>query len=159
MEDEHGRMQPNREHAYLETVDGDEGGVGDLVVTTLTNDYMPLLRYRIGDLAERVENGYVVHGRHRDALRSADGHLVTTWAVDQCFATLDGVMHYELRQDEEGNARLRFIPDGNGPDGSQLREAASRVEALLRSSRPITVEQVAMLPPAPSGKFRLTSRR
>ena len=32
-------------------MDADPDGVGDLVVTTLTNDYMPLLRYRIGDLA------------------------------------------------------------------------------------------------------------
>lgn len=159
MEDQHGRMQSNLEHAYLETVEGDERGVGDLVVTTLTNEYMPLLRYRIGDLVERTEKGYIVHGRRRDALRSAHGNLITTWDVDQCFATLEGLLHYELRQDEEGNARLRFIPDGNGPGASQLRAVTSQLQTLLRSSHPIAIEQAAMLPPAPSGKFRLTSRR
>lgn len=32
----------------------DEQGIGDLVVTTLTNDFMPLIRYRIGDLVEQL---------------------------------------------------------------------------------------------------------
>lgn len=157
MENEHRRMQPNLTHAYLESVDDDEHGVGDLVVTTLTHEYMPLLRYRIGDLVECSDSGYVVHGRHRDALRSADGPRVTTWDADQCFAGLDGVMHYELRQDERHNTRLRFIPDGDGPDAGQLRTVVSQLQALLRSSFPIEVDQVPMLPPTPSGKFRLTS--
>ena len=53
MENERGEMKPSYDTAFLEIVDADARGIGDLVVTTLTNDYMPLLRYRIGDLAER----------------------------------------------------------------------------------------------------------
>ena len=53
MENEHGEMKPSLDTALLELVDADSRGVGDLIVTTLSNDYMPLLRYRIGDLAER----------------------------------------------------------------------------------------------------------
>ena len=72
METERGEMKPSYDTAFLEIVNADEHGIGELVVTTLTNDYMPLLRYRIGDLAERIERPYasdfVVHGRSRDAL-------------------------------------------------------------------------------------------
>ena len=90
MENERGEMKPGYDTAFLEIVDAGADGVGDLVVTTLTNDYMPLLRYRIGDLAERRAQPYgtdfVIHGRIRDALRAGNGRRVTTWQVDQCFS-------------------------------------------------------------------------
>ena len=78
MENERGEMKPSCDTAFLEIVNADARGVGELVVTTLTNDYMPLLRYRIGDLVEQhVEpygNHFTVHGRARDALvASCDG--------------------------------------------------------------------------------------
>src|SRR5208283_1850247 len=72
MENERGEMKPGYDTTFLEIVDPDESGTGDLVVTTLTNDYMPLLRYRIGDLAQRrtqpYGNHFVIHGRARDVL-------------------------------------------------------------------------------------------
>lgn len=52
MEDEAGRQVPSCQTAALELVERDPAGVGELVVTTLTNAYMPLIRYRIGDLIE-----------------------------------------------------------------------------------------------------------
>ncbi len=47
-----GKMHPSHETALLEVLNTDGQGVSELVVTTLTNDYMPLIRYRIGDLVE-----------------------------------------------------------------------------------------------------------
>ena len=53
MEVENGEMRLSTETGFLELSDPDARGVGDLVVTTLSNNYMPLIRYRIGDLAKR----------------------------------------------------------------------------------------------------------
>ncbi len=156
MEDERGRMQPSREHAYLEVVDVDARGVGDLVVTTLTSEYMPLLRYRIGDLVGRNRDGYVVHGRRRDALQHADGHRVTTRDVDECFAGLEGFVHYQVRQNAQGGCSLRFVPDGSGPGRSALESLSARLQALLGGAVPPDVAAADMLLPTPSGKFRLT---
>ncbi|HYG35549.1 MAG TPA: hypothetical protein VEC99_12230, partial [Clostridia bacterium] len=50
MEDLQGQLRPSLETALLEVIHPDPFGIGELVVTTLTNDFMPLLRYRIGDL-------------------------------------------------------------------------------------------------------------
>ena len=90
MENERGEMKASLENVFYEIVEPDARGVGDLVVTTLTNDVMPLVRYRIGDLVERRERpystDYFVHGRARDALRRRDGRRVTTLEVDRCFA-------------------------------------------------------------------------
>jgi phenylacetate-coenzyme A ligase PaaK-like adenylate-forming protein len=160
MENERGEMKPSYDTAFLEIVDADERGIGELVVTTLTNDYMPLLRYRIGDLAERIErpygNNFVVHGRSRDALTAGDGRRVTTWQVDQCFAGADGIAHYELRQEKNGDHVLRFVPDGTGPGEKQLDLVSSRLHTLLGLHNTIKTEAMPVLVPAASGKFRLT---
>ncbi len=159
MEDGQGRMKPCYENAFLEVVDPEARGVGDLVVTTLTNDYMPLLRYRIGDLVKRhelpYETAYVVHGRARDAIRSQDGRRVTTWDVDQCFAGVAGIVHYQLHQDKD-QYRLRYIPEEDGPQANDIKAVAEKLDHLLCPSKPVEIESAAMLPPAPSGKFRLT---
>jgi len=74
-------MRPSLDTAMLDVVDADARGIGDLVVTTLSNEYMPLLRYRIGDLCSRTvqsyRTAYVIHGRAADAFHIAAGRRVT----------------------------------------------------------------------------------
>ena len=160
MENERGEMKPSYDTAYLEVVDADANGIGNLIVTTLSNDYMPLLRYGIGDLVERNERSYgtdyVVHGRARDALLAGNGRRVMTWQVDQCFAGVDGIAHYQLRQSPGGECRLRYVPESGGLDADSLQTVTARLESLLVSS--VTTEPVSTLLPEASGKFRLTSR-
>jgi phenylacetate-CoA ligase len=162
MENEAGEMKPSYDTAFLELVAADVRGIGDLVVTTLTNDYMPLLRYRIGDLAEKhvrpYENHFTVHGRARDVLAAGDGSRVTTWQVDRCFAGVSGIAHYELRQNENGDCVLRFVPDGNQPALNELRRVTSQLESLLQLSGELKTEAMPVLLPSASGKFRLTCR-
>jgi len=162
MENERGEMKPSLATAFFEVAEPDERGIGSLVVTTLTNDYMPLLRYRIGDLVQRLEQPYatsfLVHGRSRDILNSRDGRRVTTLELDQCFTGVGGIAHYSLRQTIDGGCRLQFVPDGGGPGGAELDNIIARLENLLQPPNRIGVEAVNLLPPTPSGKFRLTVR-
>src|SRR6185503_13579684 len=120
---------------FLEVVDADATGLGELVVTTLSNDFMPLLRYRIGDLVTHqlkpYEDVYVVHGRVRDALTAGDGQRVTTWEVDQCFVNVEGIAHYELRETERGSWILRYVPVNGGPGDATRKELTVRLQALL----------------------------
>ena len=162
MENERGEMKAVYENVFYEITEPDERGIGDLVVTTLTNDIMPLVRYRIGDLAQRCEQPYTtnypVHGRSCDTLLRRDGRRVTTLDVDQCFQGVDGIAHYQLRQPESGECRLQFVPDRIAPDAEALRVLTAKLESLLQLPTPIATEAVTMLPPTPSGKFRLTLR-
>ena len=162
MENTRGEMKACPEAVFYEVLAPDAQGVGDLVVSTLTNDIMPLLRYRVGDLVERRGRSpganWRVHGRARDALSRPDGRRVTTWEADQCFAGVNGITHYQLRQTADGSLGLQWIPDGAGPAPVDLIGVRSRLEALLESTSPISVAQVTLLPPTPSGKFRLTCR-
>jgi phenylacetate-CoA ligase len=162
MENERGEMKASLENVFYEIVEPDERGVGNLVVTTLTNEIMPLVRYRIGDLAERREEpyatNYLVHGRARDALFRRDGHRVTTLEVDQCFSDVNGIAHYQLRQAANGDCDLQFIADREVPGAEELNRVTARLENLLQLENKITVAAVEKLPPLTSGKFRLTCR-
>jgi phenylacetate-CoA ligase len=162
MEDGMGQMKPCYENAFLEVVQSDDRGVGDLIVTTLTNNYMPLLRYRIGDLVERRSlpygTNYIVHGRARDAIRDGSRNRITTWDVDQCFEDVAGIVHYQVNQDKDGNFQFRYIRDADGPQAVALKSVVAKLEDLLKPAAPIAVESVTRLPPTPSGKFRLTMR-
>jgi len=159
MEDTTGRMRPSLETAFLEVLEPDALGIGHLVVTTLTNPFMPLIRYRIGDLVERTETPYgmryILHGRTADAFETPAGQRVTTRQVDQCFAGFKGLAHYQLIQRPKGAWTFRFVPDHQGPEPHQLRELVEALEQLLQVSVPIALQETDMLAPESSGKFRL----
>lgn len=150
-----GVMRPSPETALLETTASD--GVGELLITTLTNPYLPLLRYEIGDYVEHVADGYLVHGRKRDALRDAEGRIVTTRQVDATFAHVAGIAHYQLRQQPDGSAHLSLLPERAG-DELVSAQAMLKERLTLLLGAPVTSASVTLLTPEDSGKFRLTVR-
>lgn len=150
-----GIMRPSPETALLECSSVD--GIGELLVTTLTNPYLPLVRYEIGDYVEPVAGGYLVHGRRRDALRGADGRILTTRQVDAAFSGVCGIAHYQLRQRTDGSAHLSLLPEQAG-DGLESVQATLVERLSLRLGRPVTSGSVGLLTPEDSGKFRLTVR-
>lgn len=162
MENEHGEMVPSLETAFLEVVDPNTVGIGDLAVTTLTNEFMPLIRYRIGDLVEIQDrssrSAYVVHGRAIDTLRSAEGTLVTTYQIDRCFDGISGVAHYQARQAENGSWRLLFAPERTEPSAAALAELRTRLERLLGAATCQVIQPTDLLTGESSGKLRLTCR-
>lgn len=160
MENERGEMKPCPENAFYEIIEPDERGIGDLIVTTWTNAFMPLLRYRTGDLAQRCGQSdspdYLVHGRARDGWLRRDGRRVTTLEMDRCFAGVAGIAHYQLRQTGPEEGHLQFVPDRAAPGVEDLKLVTERLNQLLQLPHRLVAESVKMLPPLASGKFRLT---
>jgi phenylacetate-CoA ligase len=152
-----GAMRPSPETALLEITTSDGSGVGELLVTTLTNPYLPLLRYEIGDYVEKRGDTFQVHGRKRDALRGADGRVLTTRMIDQTFAGLTGIAHYQLRQKADGSAHLFLLPETSG-DALDSARATLEAELSRLLGAPVTTECVDLIAPEDSGKFRLTVR-
>jgi phenylacetate-CoA ligase len=152
-------MRLSTETGFLELLDPDARGVGDLVVTTLSNNYMPLIRYRIGDLAKRQEHPYgtryEVHGRVADALSTPDGRRVTVMDVDQCFDGIRGIAHYQISQPSADTFLVRHVPEARSPEKASLSELRGRLGDLLGDLGAIKLEQVEGLLPESSGKFRL----
>ena len=158
IENESGEMRGCEENVFYEIINADENGIGELVVTTLTNEIMPLLRYRVGDLVQRDGENYLVHGRARDALHRSDGRRVTTLEVDCSFEGVSGIAHYQLRQSEAGQCDLQFIPDAVPVAAGDLNRLTARLASLLGCKNEIHAAVVDKLPPQTSGKFRLTCR-
>jgi len=159
METAGGELRPCLETAMLEVLNTDSQGISELAVTTLTNDFMPLIRYRIGDLAERHERpyytSYVLHGRAADAFLAADDRRITTWQIDQCLADLPGVAHYQLCERAGGEWLLRFVPDHTPPQAEAVAALRQSLTRLLGISGNLVVQQTDLLVPESSGKFRL----
>jgi phenylacetate-CoA ligase len=150
-----GAMIPSQETAILESTSTE--GLGELLVTTLTNPYLPLLRYEIGDFVERSPDGYRVHGRKRDALRGADGRLLTTRMIDQAFVGVSGIAHYQLRQKADGTAHLFLLPEAEGDSLTKAQaKLTNELGHLLGTT--VTAESISLIAPEDSGKFRLTVR-
>jgi phenylacetate-CoA ligase len=159
MEDDEGRMRPSLETAFLELVEWDAEGVCELVVSTLSNPVMPLIRYRIGDLVDRAEGPYGMryrlHGRIADAFGLSDGERVTTKHIDQCVAGLNGFAHYQLIQRAGEPWVLRFVPENVEPSAETLAELSNKLSQLLHTTTPVLLQKTDMLVPEKSGKFRL----
>lgn len=158
MENEKGWMRPSRETAYLEVINPDQNGVGELVVTTLTNEYMPLIRYRIGDLVQKEIHGtdisYTVHGRFIDAVHTAGESRVTTLQIDNCFVKLNGLIHYQLARHGASHWVLRLVPDRTPPTPAEVDTLRGEIQGLLETED-LTVQMVKLVMPEKSGKFRL----
>ncbi len=159
MEDQEARFTPSLETAHLEIVQCDSRGIGKLVATTFTNEYMPLLRYQLGDLAEESHQGgqisYLIHGREKDSLHLADGSRVTTQEVDNCFQDVLGIAHYQILQRTPKDYLLRYVSEIQPPSASALALLGNRLSTLLKISTPVEIMQADLILPEGSGKFRL----
>lgn len=166
MECEHGRLHPNEAHSHID-LEPLPGGASfaRVLVTTLGRDWMPLLRYDVGDvvrvapsrdcacglesdgpLLERVE------GRQSDCCR-VDGALVTPLMLDDAIHAALGP-DAALEQWQLADDTLLVVDSGSSTSAAR---AAAAVGALLRE--PVRGERVAAIAPEASGKYRLVKRR
>jgi phenylacetate-CoA ligase len=161
MEQGAGQMVASKKIAHLDVINEDDRGIGELVVSTLSNDYMPLLNYRIGDLVEprlvASELGdslaYILHGRAPDSLMAPDGRRITTRDVDQCLVGCEGVVHYRLHETSPGNFLLSYIAEGDGDPKASISAVVEKLELLILAPKRIDAKRVKFLLPEASGKF------
>ncbi|HEU5039218.1 MAG TPA: hypothetical protein VFT84_00255 [Gemmatimonadales bacterium] len=143
-----------------------DGAVGELVITSLDLTSMPLVRYRMGDMAARVPGrcecgrGLAlmsrVQGRTSHAIRRGNGAPITTPLVTSLFGRVDAhdwVRRYQVR--EEPGRTLRFlIVARHAPTPSQLANLTRSVELGIGTDFRTELEFVEEIPAAPSGKLQ-----
>ncbi len=134
------------------------GEVGEVVVTDLYSHAMPLIRYRLGDLARagsgpcRCGLGLPVldalEGRRSDAMYPAAGPpvLPREWLA----LAEDPAPGFSVREDRDGALRVQLLPHADR--GSQRDRLASYAAARLGVT-PV-FQRVAALPVTPMGKTR-----
>lgn len=142
------------------------GTQGELVVTSLSLTAMPLIRYRMGDIATRVPGpcecgrglGLLtrLQGRTAHAIRRADGGLIVTPLITNLFGrakAYEWVRQFQVR--EETGRRLRVLLEARQPPSETQRNMlAQLLESGVGSDFQIVFELVDRVPPAPNGKLQ-----
>lgn len=121
------------------------GEEGELVVTTLTRQAMPLLRYRTGDmgrlLPESCPCGGVtprlerVRGRLGNHMQLPGGARLPMWRLDETLFAVAGLLDYRIRLTADGGAwRLQLTaqasPGGKSGLAHEIRRALAAIPEL-----------------------------
>lgn len=165
---DHDGMLIQAENVVVEIVREDgttcnPGEVGNVVVTTLNNRSMPLIRYRTSDRAALVPGRAsdlpfprmtTVAGREQDLVHSPNGDQIDAYLFSYLFMRMEDVHWFQVEQRELDSLHIRlYCPTG-------LTEA-SRAEITDRlpvhTGYPFRVELEVLnrMPHSPTGKYRL----
>lgn len=153
-----GKLHHNARHSHVELLDLG-GGLARVVVTTLGRDWMPLLRYDIGDLVRvaqgpcscgRADEGYLIErieGRANDAIESAGGLLTPAGLDDLVDGAEPGIEHWQLQRHDDG-----WVLHCVGGAQQGVSAAAALAEAL---GQPVSARPTPLIQPEASGKYRI----
>jgi phenylacetate-CoA ligase len=157
---------------YLEIVDDrgnplPDGQEGQILVTSLSNFAMPLIRYSIGDrgiLSRR--NGQIadpygqilekVTGRSADIFRKSDGTIIHAGYFMVILFFKDWINQYQVVQKNFNHVLFRIVKSGQNHHQSDLDEIAAKTRLAMGKDCMVEFEFLEEIPPSPSGKYRYT---
>ncbi|MFO7897951.1 MAG: phenylacetate--CoA ligase family protein [Planctomycetota bacterium] len=138
------------------------GEHGEIVVTSLINRSMPMIRYRIGDTAAAASASCscgrsfqlleAVTGRLTDHFRAADGALVHGGYFRQMFYGRSWVEKFQVRQKTLDRIDAYVVNVADPPPG-EVAEMEAMTRAVMGEGCELNISLVEDIPPSPSGKF------
>jgi phenylacetate-CoA ligase len=162
-----GSYHVNAEHALIEIVDDagcpvSPGEMGRVLVTTLENRLMPLVRYEIGDYAIAAEGicgcgrtlpliGRIA-GRAVDLFRMADGRVVSPYDLISLIKWRPEIRQFQIVQQEFSRYRLRYVSDRPVSAETETWIRAKFCESL-GAEVVVAFDRVAEIARTPAGKF------
>lgn len=142
------------------------GEMGEVLVTALHNTAMPIVRYRIGDLARAADGpcscgvglpvlGQLV-GRANDVVCRSDGTYLTPQTITNTVMTRvrKSVVEFQVEQDEDLRLRVRVVQRDDPPPEPYRARIAATLDELVGLHGATTVERVAEIPLTGEGKLR-----
>ena len=139
--------------------------IGEVVVTDLHNEGMPLLRYVNGDLATAATGSCAcgrglpllsrVDGRKLDTLRTPDGRLLPGEFFVYAFLAVPGLRRYQVVQREIEALDVYLVP-GDGFDDTVPQQVKDAIRKASGDSVSIRCHIVDDIKTTASGKFRVT---
>ncbi|MFC7076806.1 phenylacetate--CoA ligase family protein [Haloarcula halophila] len=153
---------------YVEIVDEDgnpvpSGEEGYVAVTNLTNYTMPLIRYKIGDMAVGSDEscscgrGFPllkkVTGRESDHFVTPTGELIHGEYFTHLFYNKDWVRKFQVHQISRESLVIKIVKR-EPEDGADLEAIKSEIRNVMGEEVEIEVEFKEEISPSSSGKFR-----
>ena len=161
-----GRLHLNAERIVVEIDEQAQLGVpgkGEIVVTNLLSNAMPLIRYRTGDVGQLDPSKCAcgrglplmsyVEGRQTDFLVTPSGRVLHALAVIYSIRETPGVAEFQVVQQTVGEVVIRVVTDGRFSDGA-CKTLIEKARLALGNEVAVELERVATIPRLPSGKFR-----
>jgi phenylacetate-CoA ligase len=151
---------------YLEIVD-DAGrilprGEGELIVTSLTNYAMPLIRYQIGDrgtLADQANGVQILKqllGRTVDRFRNSRGELIDGEYFTHLIYFKDWVRQFQVIQKHERLIVCRIVRSGQTYQQEDLDDIVIKTKVVMGNECAVNFEFVDDIQAGESGKYRFT---
>ena len=143
----------------------EEGELSNLIVTSLTNYAMPLIRFEHGDVGwytdspcscGRTTRRLDVEGRLQ-GLIIRHGEAIPSSAFMERFMPLRGVMLFQVSQLAEDRFELCYLPDKEDPADEEVLRA--EMAAVLGEDAEIQISENYIVKTAPSGKYRLAQSK
>lgn len=161
-----GAYHPADRQLVLEVLDDNDkpakaGKMGRVIVTSLFNRAMPLIRYEIGDYAIVGETDTCprasmsltrIAGRDRNIFKLPGGRKVMPW-LDPQAALNAGLHQFKMVQRSLAEIELLYIPRGTVELPSA--RAQELVDEYMGPGFNVTSIKVDELPPGPNGKYMM----
>lgn len=140
---------------------------GSIVLSTLCNRAMPLLRFQTGDLGKlehtacacgrRSPQLHVDMGRETDMLELPDGRRLSPYLLTTLIETLPGLHQYHIRHDAP--TRLTVQISASAALGADVLESCrNRLRQLLGATVDVTMERVTQFERGAGGKHKVFVR-
>ena len=136
------------------------GENGQVVVTDLRNLAMPLIRYRIGDIAALLPNDEsgcrglprleISAGRETDLIVTPDGRYVSGASIT--LVSSPNIRQLQYRQTEVERLVIRYVPSGPVSD-SEFDGLRTKLADVFGTEMQFVFEEVDDIPRSQSGKF------
>ena len=158
-------------HVHLEIVDDNgeavkDGEIGNVLVTCLTNYAMPLIRYKLGDLAVKLPKEHYpenrdfnypllkkIIGRETDIIKTVTGTTLNVHSFTGIFEYYQEIQQYKIIQNDLENIIVEYIIDPNANwNSSTLNEIETKFLDLTNHSINIEFRNVDFISPTKSGK-------
>ena len=164
--EQHSGLHINAEGLYVEVPDGDESHPGNLIITDLWNQGMPLIRYEVGDRATTSHGPCPcgrglprlgkIYGRTADFLYTPEGKMLSGISVLDTFTIhIPGFKQVQIIQDRID--KLDFlVVRGEGFDDDSMRLLAEQVPKFFGPAMQYSVRFVEAIPQTRRGKYRFT---
>lgn len=138
------------------------GTVGRVVLTPLHNDYMPLVRYDIGDFVELAEPCTCgrsltairqVIGKHRPLMHLPNGTKKSSHVLAGIIRDVGGFHQFQLRQTMINELHLNLVPAA-GWNTEQSDRMVAEIQAFFEAPISVTLDCCERIRPERSGKLQ-----
>ena len=139
------------------------GHVGEIVLTSLHQYAMPLIRYKIGDLAVYEPDSCLckrgmpvlreIVGRTNDAVVTADGLWVHSGFFSSRFLERPQIIRYQVYQPDRQHLEVRLVCKHRA-NNTWSEELRSEIQAHFGQSMKIDIQLVDHIELTPAGKHR-----